>query len=82
MEDIAEEFPAGRIPSGTCLTNFNNHHDHQVIHIHSVRSFREHLNNEILIFLLLSSYDRLQTRVNDRPDIVHDIVLLATLIMK
>ena len=53
-----------------------------MIYVHPVSSFREHLNHEFLVLCPPSPHDRLRIRVDDRLDIVHDVLLLPTLVVK
>src|SRR6202522_1143340 len=58
------------------------YHKHKLIHTHSISSFGERLNHKFLVFLLPSPHVCIQIRVNDRPDIVCNIFLLSSLIVK
>ena len=53
-----------------------------MIHLHSVNSFCEGLDDKILILLLPSPQVRFRIRVDNGPDIIHDILLLSALIVE
>src|SRR5258708_18642903 len=58
------------------------YYEYKSIHLHSISSFSEDLNDEFLILLLPPPHDHLRVRVNDRPNIVLDILLLSAFIME
>src|SRR5580658_5040024 len=58
------------------------YHKNKLIHIHPVSSFRERLNHNFLVILLPSLHVCIRIRVNDRPNIVCNIFLLSSFIVK
>src|SRR6266566_2215841 len=56
----------------------------QTIHLHSVSSFSEGLDDKILttILLLPSPHVRFRIRVDNGPDIIHNILFLSALIVE
>ena len=82
VEDTVGGSPVGRKPTETCLRRFNKYHRCKAIHSHAIRSFGERLNNKLFVLHLPSSYDVFRIRVNDSPNIVRNIFLLSTLVMK
>ena len=82
VEDSNEAFPADRTPNDTC-----SHYSTEItavdqFNLHSVRSFRERLDHKFLVLLPPSLHDLLRIRVDNRPNIVCNILLLSSFVVK
>ena len=82
VEDTAGGFPVDRTPTETCLRRFNKYHGCKVNHLHAICSIGERLNHKFFVLQLPSPHDLLRIQVNDGPNIVCNIFLLSTLVMK
>jgi len=74
------EFPVGRTPIGTCDNISEDHVPLAIGHSHPIGSVREHLNDQILI--LVSPFAHPRVRVDDRVDILDDVLHLSSLVVK
>jgi hypothetical protein len=79
VEDSAAVLPVGSTPIGT-YENIRTYHGVQEETLHPVCSLGEHLDNKHSVLLAPSAY--LLVRMNNRTDIIHDILLLSSLVMK
>ena len=82
VEGSAEGFPADRTPTDTFLKMSTSVTSVKQFNLHAIGSFRECPNHKLLVLCLPSLHDWLGIRVNNRPNIVFNILLLSTLIMK
>ena len=56
-EDSTGALPADRMPTETCYKGLNTYHSCQAIHLHSISSFGERLNNKFLVLRPPSPHD-------------------------
>src|SRR5229473_4285547 len=64
------------------VQQLHTYYEYKTIHLHSISSFSEDLNNEFLILLLPSPHVRFRVGVDNRPNIIHDILFLSALIVE
>ena len=75
--------PADRTPTETCFKFLNKYHECELgsAYIPSAL-FRECLNYKFLVLFPPSAHNLFRIRVNDRPNVVRNIFLLSSLVMK
>ena len=82
VEDSAGGFPADRTPTETCFKVSTIITIVKQFDLHSISSFGKRLNDKFLVLWPPSPHDLLRIRVNNRPNVVCNILPLSSLVMK